>query len=188
MQKPATFGFQSSLIIAFCALKIAVSETIQISDSKFNYTFILFYVNNLQGTVIGILMIVIWQCYRSYCNLSTKIIKVETKDYNSLIWFIYYSTLNGILRATSNILLYISLQGNVVTVPTSNALAGMKPVIVLILSVLFLHQTLTFWNVASMIMALIGILCFVFELWSPNHKTERHTQVFLVFSYAYTYN
>eukprot|EP01084_Bolivina_argentea_P276476 471753_1 len=165
-----------SATIAFCILNSAVGETIQISDSKFDYPFIIFYINNVQGTVIGALIIPIWKYYRSHFNLSTSIIRKKIKEYNALIWFIYYSILNGIIRAVSNILLYISLQGNVVTVPTSNAVNGMEPVCVLILSVLYLNQKLTFWKVASMTIAVGGILCFVFELSSANHKKEQNTE------------
>eukprot|EP01084_Bolivina_argentea_P296606 510865_1 len=158
----------------WCACSIMAGETVQIADTAFNYPFALRWLNVLQMSILCLPIVPMWKCYRSYFNLSTHILK-QSDQYNVLLWFIFYSILLSIIGTSDVIIANISLQEHNITVPTSNAISGMNPIPVYILSVLFLKQKITKWQIIALIMAIIGILFFVFELNSSNHTTNTET-------------
>eukprot|EP01084_Bolivina_argentea_P233561 393359_1 len=166
-------------IIGYIITNVLIGETTQVADEFFNYPYILWFINNLQGALINIMFMLLWICYKAYYKLPINIIVKDAKEYNALKYFILYSSLTAILATVSQILLNMSLVGNVITVPTSNAISGMQPVVVFILSLLFLKQQvqLNLQNVIVVVLTIIGVLFFVVELSFANrnhHNTETY--------------
>eukprot|EP00483_Globobulimina_turgida_P011931 UN11953 len=161
-------------IITFCIASIALGETIQIADKYFDDPYALSYINYAMTASMCLFILPIWRYYRWQFNLSTNILKQQT-DCNQYIWFITNSILMGIVYGISGILFMKSMNGNTITVPTSNAISGMAPIPTFILSVLFLKQKVTLSSILAMCMALIGILLFVFEIASRAPQTNQET-------------
>eukprot|EP01084_Bolivina_argentea_P234047 394058_1 len=140
--------------IGYCISTVVLSETTQVTIGIFHYPFILRYVNTVQQ-IAFFPIIPIWKCYRCHSNKTTNIISIKTAEKpNTMIWFIYYSILSAIISSIAGILINISLQH--ITIPTYFAISGMRPISVLILSVLLINEKLSLWKILAMSMALIG--------------------------------
>eukprot|EP01084_Bolivina_argentea_P006231 11821_1 len=84
-------------IIGYVLFSVLVGETTQVADKFFNYPYILWFINNLQGTLINMFIMLLWICYKAYFKSPINIIIKNEKEYNALKYFLFYSILTGIL-------------------------------------------------------------------------------------------
>ena len=182
MKCPSTIElFAYATCIGYCICAVLLGETTQVTVSKFHYPFILRWINTVTQ-ILALPLIPVWKCYRSKFNHPTNIIKPQATPSkyfknnhyaDSYIWFMYYSLGSCITASVSGILINISLQH--ITVPTSSAISGMRPVAVLLMSIFLINEQLTLWKISAMIFAIIGVLLFVLELKSHSiHHGQTH--------------
>eukprot|EP01083_Nonionella_stella_P256338 878702_1 len=141
-------------VTGFCITSLTMSITTNMIDPDSEFAQIIYYGKNVFSSITGVAMVLIWKYYRSHYNLTTNIIR-NTIDYNALLWFICYSMLGSIIYSISIILGSMILQGY-----ANDFISGLQPLVVVILSVIFLQQKFNLWIIISCTMTIIGVLFF----------------------------